>query len=318
MNKELDLDGVLDSIDDEALDTAETREKIQEGIVVNEPTEALIAKLRKEYGLTISESAYFRETPNSESNDDTKTNPKTLFGFKTKTLQDTINVHRPYLASMRQAEELRNGKDTSVIMAALPEGQIATPTNEIVGHVNTLVNKILNSHVEISVVPLGIEALKPLESANLDSQGQVDPTNTLPDIAKYEMVQMFIDGVLKRNDIEQVKMRMVDDLVVKGTGVILVEYDRKYRVGQTSKNGTGEIRLKNIDPSRFFPDPNASEMDGSDLDFFYIRNVITQIELMSHENYKDIEAQFEETYKHGTGNLAPDYMGMMNANTIEM
>jgi hypothetical protein len=263
-----------------------------------------LEKLIKKAHISISRKPYWRDQLNGtdveNKNDQDKYNPEHLIGFVEQTLENTISLYRVAYDEMLLAKTMKEeGYDASGIMAALPEGLVPTPTNELATYADVIKSQIIASKGNIQVKPLSMNEMKTIDSGDVsvDDEGQVE-SGGLPDLMKYEVVQMWLNGVFKRNDFKSFLLKVADDLIVKGTAVALVEYDERYRIGATSKNGTGEIRFKTINPLSFIPDPSASSGDGSDMDWFYIRNTISIGELLSHEKWPDIKEEFERRYKN--------------------
>lgn len=115
-----------------------------------------------------------------------------MIGFVEQTLENTISLYRVAYDEMLLAKTMKEeGYDASGIMAALPEGLVPTPTNELATYADVIKSQIIASKGNIQVKPLSMNEMKTIDSGDVsvDDEGQVE-SGGLPDLMKYEVVQM--------------------------------------------------------------------------------------------------------------------------------
>jgi hypothetical protein len=153
-----------------------------------------LEKLIKKAHISISRKPYWRDQLNGtdveNKNDQDKYNPEHLIGFVEQTLENTISLYRVAYDEMLLAKTMKEeGYDASGIMAALPEGLVPTPTNELATYADVIKSQIIASKGNIQVKPLSMNEMKTIDSGDVsvDDEGQVE-SGGLPDLMKYEVV----------------------------------------------------------------------------------------------------------------------------------
>lgn len=294
------LEQELNSMVDPEVDLASDISGMLPNNEIQQPTnnEELVAILEKE-GYTISLKGKIltsQERANINHwgiNNENEYLLKTLEGFVSTTLPDAFAANNSFHQLMITARAFRDGEDWSTLLDSLPEGQLKVITNEIAKYAEIKKGTILNSHINLKVIPLTPNEFQPIETTNSTAGGEIDnDVEFADDLPLYLYIQYWLEGQYIKNNHKELRSMVIDDVVTKGTGIVSITYNERVASGLKMNNNKGDVVLEYIDPIQFYPDPKARKQDLSDMDYCYIASMKSIVELMQHDNWNDIKETF--------------------------
>lgn len=255
----------------------------------------LQAKLEKKYH-TRKEAYIVEQAPsntNIKETDQSFLDGTDLVSFVKATLSDLITNRGSYTDRMCQASNYRDGDFSNSILNNLPDGQLQVTANQINTFVDLKKAAILGSRCNIVAVPLDDSALDLVEQPNVFSaSGDPSQVSTL---RKIDTIQGFADGLWKKNHNKELFHLTADDVVVKGTAIVLATYGPTAFSGTSMYQNKHDINFKVIDPRKILNDPTAHRQDLSDSRFIYTFDMIPEIELMRNPSFAKLKKQIDDT-----------------------
>lgn len=120
-----------------------------------------------------------------------------------------------------------------------------------------------------------IHLVKTTQRANLALQNQVAMLRPLhpEDDQAVQSLQKAYDGVWYRTDARYYVRDTIETALLLSTGILMVYWDDKIVSTRTGDTYLGDIRLKEIDPANFFPDPNAYRL--KDCSYVVISEIVS-------------------------------------------
>lgn len=214
------------------------------------------------------------------------------------TLQEALVEKFIKSQDMKMAHNYKDGNFKDIIESYLPDGQLSVPTNVLKTFTNVKKATILDSHAEIRVKPISLDSLMPIETADAMS-ADGDIANVM-DMTKLDVIQNWVDMQWNKNSMKEAMQLITDDVIVKGVGFALIEYDNQALNGIDMNKTSGEVGISILDPISVIPDPRAILHDLSDAKFVYIYNEINIEDLRSRPGYDAISDKVDKLYKDGS------------------